>query len=69
MKVNWIKLDSAVCSATGLNKRKYLRNSSLRLLILCAIVSYDALIGHYLKRDRHKSKNEEVEKRVTWNCI
>ena len=24
-KVNWIKLDGAVCSAMGLNKRKYLR--------------------------------------------
>ena len=39
----------------GLNKRKYLLNSLLRLLIACAIVYFDALIdfiGHYLKRDR-----------------
>ena len=43
----------------GLNKRKYLRSSSLRLLITCAIVYYDALIdiiGHYLKRHRDKYK-------------
>ena len=50
-----MKLDRAVCSAMGLNKRKYLLNSLLRLLIACAIVYFDALIdfiGHYLKRDR-----------------
>ena len=38
-----------------LNKRKYSRNSSLRLLIPNAIAYYDALIdfiGHYLKRGR-----------------
>ena len=54
-----MKVDRAVCSATGVNKRKYLHNSSLRLLVPCAIVSQDALIdfiGHYLKRDRHKYK-------------
>ena len=39
----------------GLNKKKYLRNSSLRLLIPYSIVYYDALIdfiGHYFKKDR-----------------
>ena len=38
-----------------LNKRKYARNSSLRLLIPCAIAYYDGLIdfiGLYLKRGR-----------------
>ena len=50
-----MKVDRAVCSAMSLNKRKYSRNSSMRLLIPCAIVYYDVLIdfiGHYLKRDR-----------------
>ena len=28
-KVNWIKLDGAVCSTIGLNKRNYLRNTVL----------------------------------------
>ena len=58
IKVNWIKLDSDVCSAMGLNKKKYSGNSSLKLLIPWAIASsYDAFIdfiGHYLKRDRYK---------------
>ena len=40
IKFNWIKVDSAVCSVMGLNKWKYLRNSSLRLFIPCVIVSY-----------------------------
>ena len=43
----------------GFYKRKYLRNSSLRLLIPCAIVCCDPFIdfiGHYLKRDTHKYK-------------
>ena len=33
-----MKVDSPVCSVMGLNKRKYLPNSSLGLLIPCAIV-------------------------------
>ena len=40
--VNWIKADSAACSVIGLNKRKYLGNSLVRLLIPCPI----DLIGH-----------------------
>ena len=51
IKVNWIKVDRAVCLAMGLNKRIYLRNSSLRLLIPYAMVYYELLtdfIGHYL---------------------
>ena len=55
IKVSWMKVERAVRSAMSLNKRKYLRNISLRLLIPWAIVYYDALIdfiGHYLKRDR-----------------
>ena len=49
----------------SLYKSKYLRNSSLRLLISWAITSYDALndfIGHYSKRDRHKYQDDETEK-------
>ena len=37
----------------------------MRLLIPCAIISYDALtdfIGHISKRDRHKYQDNEVEK-------
>ena len=50
----------------GLNKRKYLRSSSLRLLITFAIVYYDALIdiiGHYLKNTGTNTRNG-VEKRT-----
>ena len=41
------------------NKRKYLRNSSVRLLIPCAVVSYEVLtafIEYYFIGDRHKCK-------------
>ena len=43
----------------GLNKIRYLSNSSMRLLIPYAIVSCDELkdfSGHSSKRDRHKYK-------------
>ena len=49
----------------SLYKSKYLGNSLLRLLIPCALISYDALtdfIGHYSKRGRHKHQDDEVEK-------
>ena len=57
IQVNWINnVDRAVSSAIGLNKRKYLRSS---INPMCYDVYYDALVDfirHYLKRDRHKSK-------------
>ena len=53
--LNWIKLRRVVFSSMGSkNKGKYLRNNSVRLLISCSTVSYDALnnfIGYYSKRD------------------
>ena len=49
----------------GSNKRKYLHNSSVRLLISCSIVSYGALnefIGYYSKRDRDSNIKNKIEK-------
>ena len=46
-------------------KSKYLCNSSLRLSIPCAIISYGALtdfVGDYSKRDRHKYQDDELKK-------
>ena len=48
IKVNWIKIDRVALFS---NTRKYLRDSSLRLLIPCALIDF---IRHYLKRDRRK---------------
>ena len=56
-----------MCPGMSLDKSKYFRNSLLRLLIPCAIISYDALpdfIGLYSKRDGHKYQDDEVEKEL-----
>ena len=57
--LNWIKLRRVVFSSMGSkNKGKYLRNNSVRLLILRSTVSYDALmiLLGTIQKETHKYK-------------
>ena len=70
LSTNWIKVDTVACSAISLNI-KNIYSSSVRLLIPCAVASYDArkLFYSTLFKKTDTNLENEVQKRTIWTCI